>query len=98
MLNRVPRDMLPDMVSKCKTGCTFIRFVHWSACRRTGLHETGETKSGTCLPAVHVGGTASDPFGRRRNVTSELDLNAVTARRPGGERYLSVRRAQRSVF
>jgi hypothetical protein len=77
--------MLPDMVSKCKTECTFIRFVHRSSRRRTGGRQTGETKSGTCLPAVRASGTASDPFGRRRNAASELDLNPVTARHDGAE-------------
>jgi hypothetical protein len=85
MLNRMPRDMLPDMVSKCKTRCTFIRFVHRSLRRRTGGRQTGETRSGTCLPAVCADATASDPFGRRRNAASELDLNPVTARHDGTE-------------
>jgi hypothetical protein len=80
MLNRMPRHMLPDMVSKCKTKCTFIRFVHRPSRRRTGGRQTGETQSGTCLPTVCASGTASDPFGRRRNAASELDLNTVTAR------------------
>ena len=35
MFNRVLTDMLPDILCKCKTRCTFIRTVHSSPYRRT---------------------------------------------------------------
>ena len=36
VVNCVLKDMLPDILCKCKTRCTFIRFVHRSPDRRTG--------------------------------------------------------------
>ena len=36
MVNRVLTDMLPDILCKCKTRCTFIRMVHRSPYRHTG--------------------------------------------------------------
>src|ERR1700746_3891157 len=49
-VNCVLEDMLPDILCKCKTRCTFIRFVHRSPNRRTGGRQTGRTYQATCSP------------------------------------------------
>src|SRR5690349_2392417 len=52
-VNCVLEDMLPDILCKCKTRCTFIRFVHRSPVRRTGGRQAGGTHQATCSPVAN---------------------------------------------
>ena len=52
-VNGVLKDMLPDILCKCKTRCTFIRFVHRPPYRRIGDRQTGGTHQATCSPVAN---------------------------------------------